>query len=131
MPPPPSPPPGWDRGGPGPTGPWATPGDRPPVGYQPFGTASPWGAASRDHPNGTTVLVLGILGLVACGLLGPVAWIMGNKAIREIDADPGVIYRNRGNVNAGRVCGIIATAFLALGVLGVVVIIVAATAGQG
>ncbi|MEY4174082.1 MAG: hypothetical protein RI900_1247 [Actinomycetota bacterium] len=82
----------------------------PPPGHQPYRTR-------LDHPNGTTVLVLGILSLVVCGLLGPVAWVMGNNALREIDAQPGVDYANRGNITAGRICGIIGTAFLALGVV--------------
>jgi hypothetical protein len=77
-----------------------------------------------DHPNGTTVLVLGILSLVVCGLLGPVAWVMGNNAIREMDAQPGVQFGNRGNVTAGRVCGIIGTVMLALGILAFVFMIV-------
>lgn len=61
------------------------------------------------------MLVLGVIGIACCGLLGPVAWIMGNNALREIDAAPGT-YRNRGTVNAGRICGIVATAFLVFGV---------------
>ncbi len=104
------------------------PGDGRPPGYQAYGATSPWGA-SRDHPNGTTILVLGILSLVACGLLGPVAWVMGNKAIREIDADAGVTYRNRGNVTAGRVCGIISSVLMILGVAVGVLIVIAAIAG--
>lgn len=72
---------------------------------------------SVEHPNGTTILVLGILSLVVCGLLGPVAWVMGNTAVREMNANPSVDYRNRGNVTAGRVCGIIGTALLVLSVL--------------
>ena len=71
------------------------------------------------------MLVLGILSLVACGILGPFAWNMGNKAIREIDADPGVVYRNRGNVTAGRLCGMIGCAVLVLQVLLFIVWIVA------
>ncbi|GAA4082207.1 DUF4190 domain-containing protein [Nonomuraea sp. NPDC050663] len=60
------------------------------------------------HPQGTTILVLGILSLVVCGLLGPFAWNMGNKALREIDSS-GQIYENRGMVQAGKICGMIAT----------------------
>ncbi len=59
----------------------------------------------------TTVLVLGILGLVICGLLGIVAWVMGKNDLKEMDAgamDPS----GRGMTNAGRICGIIATVLL-------------------
>lgn len=72
--------------------------------------------APLNHPRGTTVLVLGIVGLACCGFLAPVAWILGQQALREIDATPGV-YANRGIVNAGRICGIVGTAFLALGLI--------------
>lgn len=88
-------------------------------GYQPYGQP-----AGADHPNGTTILVLGILSLVVCGLLGPVAWVMGNNAIKEMDAQPGLAFRNRGNVTAGRICGIIGSVFLVLSVLVVVFMII-------
>ena len=78
-----------------------------------------------EHPQGTTILVLGILSIVVCGVLGPVAWNMGNKALREIDADPGVVYRNRGNVTAGRICGMIGCALMVLQVLLFIVWLVA------
>jgi hypothetical protein len=83
------------------------------------------GYGGRDHPQGTTVLVLGILSLVVCQLLGPVAWIMGNNAIAEIDRNPGA-YSNRGSVQAGRICGIVASCLLVLVVVGVLVGLVAA-----
>jgi hypothetical protein len=59
-------------------------------------------------------LVLGILGILCCGLLGPVAWIQGNNAIKEIDAAPWA-YSNRGSVQAGRILGIVVTVLLILG----------------
>ena len=60
------------------------------------------------------VLVLGILGLVCCGLLAPVAWVMGKNVVGEIDANPHR-YGGRGQANAGRICGIIGTILLVLG----------------
>ncbi len=72
-------------------------------------------SAPKDHPKGTTILILGILSLVCCGFIGPVAWIMGNNALAEIDAAPEA-YRNRSTVNAGRICGIIGTVLLVVGV---------------
>jgi hypothetical protein len=68
-----------------------------------------------DHPQGTTILVLGILGLVTCGLLGIVAWVMGNGALADIDAAPGY-YANRSNVATGRILGIVSTCLLVAGV---------------
>jgi len=84
----------------------------PPPGAAPYGYRP-----TVEHPNGTTILVLGILSLVVCGLLGPVAWSMGNNAVREMNANQAVEYRNRGNVTAGRVCGIIGSVLLAIQVL--------------
>lgn len=59
--------------------------------------------------NGVVVLILGILSLTGFGCLtGIPAWIMGNAALRDIDAglsDP----NERGMVVAGRLLGMIAT----------------------
>jgi hypothetical protein len=66
--------------------------------------------------RGTLILVLGILGLVICGPLGIAAWIMGNGDLKEMDAglmDPS----GRGLTTGGRICGIIATILMILGVL--------------
>ena len=77
--------------------------------------------APVKHPKSTTVLVLGILSLVCCGLLGPVAWVMGNTAVKEIDASPGR-YEGRDTANIGRILGIIATVLLVLGILATVAV---------
>jgi len=81
------------------------------------GANLPGWPTTREHPNGTTVLVMGILSIAACGILGPFAWKMGNSTVREMDAQPDVLWTNRGNINAGRICGIIGSVFLALGAL--------------
>jgi len=81
----------------------------------------------RSHPQGTTILVFGILGLLICGPLGIAAWVMGQKAMNEINADPTATYTNRGQVNAGRICGIIATCLM---ILGIIIVIIAAAAGS-
>jgi hypothetical protein len=91
-----------------------------PAGYNPY---FPGAGAPITHTNGTTILVLGILSLAFCGLIGPVAWVMGNTAIKEMDARPELNFTNRGNVVAGRICGMIATGILVLGILGFIVVI--------
>jgi hypothetical protein len=77
----------------------------------------PYSGGSYSKPsNGTLVLVLGILSLVCCGLLGPVAWIVGNQSLAEIRSgymDP----REEGLIVAGRVLGIISTALMGLAIL--------------
>lgn len=73
----------------------------------------PPGLPRPSHPQATTVLVLGILGLVLCQLVGPFAWQMGNRVVREIDASGGQ-YDGREMANIGRILGIVATALMAL-----------------
>ena len=73
-------------------------------------------AYAPNHPQATLALVLGILSLVICGVLGPFAWVIGGKAVREIDASGGAV-GGRGLAMAGKVCGIIATVLLILGVV--------------
>lgn len=68
-----------------------------------------------DHPQATTVMVLGILGLVLCQVLSPVAWVMGNRVVREIDASGGRI-GGRGPANTGRICGIVGTILIGVSV---------------
>lgn len=69
----------------------------------------PAAAAPMYQPHrGTTVLVLGIVGLWfnLFGILGGIAWYMGNEELRRMDAglsDP----TGRSMVTAGKVCGII------------------------
>ena len=63
----------------------------------------------REHPQGTTVLVLGILALVVCPVTGIFAITMGGRALKEIDAQPGA-WTNRQSVAVGRILGIVAVA---------------------
>lgn len=81
------------------------------------------------HPQATTSLVLGILGVVLCGVLAPFAWVYGGRAVKEIDANP-TVYGGRSEANAGRILGIVGTALLAISVLFVLgVILLIAIAG--
>jgi len=77
-----------------------------------------------DHlkSQGTTIFVLGLLSLLACQILGPVALIMGNGYIarcHEMGVEPD------GLGKAGRILGIIGTVYLALVVVLVVLYFVA------
>jgi hypothetical protein len=66
--------------------------------------------------RGTLILILGILGLVICGPLGIVAWVMGNGDLKEMDAgalDPS----GRSMTNAGRICGMIACILMIIAVV--------------
>lgn len=59
--------------------------------------------------RGGTILTMGILSLVICGLIfGPIAWVMGNTDLTEIRAgrmDP----EGEGLTRAGQICGMIGT----------------------
>ncbi|MEU4340073.1 DUF4190 domain-containing protein [Nocardia sp. NPDC023852] len=96
----------------------------PPYGYPAYGAYG----AQPDHPQATTILILGILSLVLCQLVGPFAWVMGKRALNEIDASGGAI-GGRGNVNAGYICGIIATVLLILSLSVVVLVVVLGVLG--
>jgi hypothetical protein len=100
-----------------------------PAGYA---TPSGYGAGTArrsflppatDHPRATVSLVLGILSLLLCQLLGPVAWAHGNGVVQEIDRNP-ARYTNRGVAQAGRILGIISTVILGLGFAVLLVMVV-------
>lgn len=98
--------------------------------YQPYGQP-PFGRPPvQNHPQATTSLVLGAVGVgsifVLCGLLlfvSPVAWIMGSKAIKEIDASNGAI-GGRSEALWGKIMGIIGTVLLVLGIIAIIVLVV-------
>lgn len=87
-------------------------------------------AAYQSRPNygtphrGTTVLVLGILGVTCCFICAPIAWIMGNndmKAINNGTMDP----TGKTQTQVGMILGIIGTI---LGGCGIVLQIIAVMA---
>ena len=63
-------------------------------------------------PRSSTVLTLGVLSLVVCGMLGPMAWSMGTEELRRIDSGLTPPH-GRSSAVAGRICGIVATCFFA------------------
>ena len=62
-------------------------------------------------------------------MLSPFAWRTGARAVREIDANPGM-YGGRDQANAGRIMGIIGTVLLAIGVVLLILLIVLAVVGS-
>jgi hypothetical protein len=64
--------------------------------------------------GGTTIFVLGLLGLLLCGLLGIPAWIMGNSYMEKCRA-MGV--QPDGLAVAGRIMGMIVTGLMILGLV--------------
>jgi hypothetical protein len=78
--------------------------------------APPPAGSAPDHPQATLALVLGILGLVLCGILAPFAWVIGGRAVRDIDASGGAV-GGRGSANAGRILGIVGSILLGISVI--------------
>ena len=73
-----------------------------------------------NNSQGTTIFVLGLLGLIVCQILAPIAWIMGNGYIQQCALE-GVEPDGLGV--AGRVMGMIGTALIALNLVIVVGVI--------
>ena len=70
--------------------------------------------------RGALILVLGILGIVACQLCAPFAWLMGKKDLQEMAAgrmDP----EGKGLTQAGMYLGLIGTIMIVLGIVMVIV----------
>lgn len=56
-------------------------------------------------------MILGVMSIVSCGVLGPIAWVMGRRLRADAEAagvpEPGL-------AKAGRICGMVGTALLVL-----------------
>ncbi|WP_067698590.1 DUF4190 domain-containing protein [Nocardia jejuensis] len=61
-----------------------------------------------EHEHATAVLLLGALSVFCCGILGPVAWVLGRRALNEIDASGGA-YGGRVQAVVGYGLGIVGT----------------------
>jgi hypothetical protein len=77
------------------------------------------GGGFRERPyyeephRGVLILVLGIIGIMACPILGIFAWFMGGGDLRKMDAgqmDP----EGRGMTQAGRIMGLISAIIMIL-----------------
>jgi TRAP-type C4-dicarboxylate transport system permease small subunit len=73
-------------------------------------------AAAQQSSKATIAVVVGVLGIVCCGLLAPVAWYLGNEEIKAIDAGR-LSETNRGMAQVGKILGIIGSILLVLGLL--------------
>ncbi len=92
--------------------------------YHPYGAPGPGAPQwAPDHPQATTVLILGILGIAVCQVLAPFAWVMGKRVRDEIDGSGGRI-GGRSQVQIGYVLGLVGSILLILTVVGVVLYIV-------
>ena len=107
-----------------------------PYGQQGYGQQYGYTYLVPNHPQATTALVLGLIGLIGgclCGLpllASPFAWAVGARAKREIEAAHGQL-GGAGNAQAGYVTGIIGTVLLVLAVFALVLLLVIGIATDG
>ena len=103
--------------------------DLPPSPLPP-GPIPPTGGPYSEQGQAATVLVLGILSIVLCQILGPVAWKLGSDEIRAI-TDGRRPPDGLGLAQAGRICGIIGSCLLGLALLFLIFSLLALLAGFG
>jgi hypothetical protein len=97
---------------------------------QPPISPTPPGAPYPEQGQATTVLVLGILSIVLCQVLGPVAWKLGSDEIRAI-TEGRRPPEGLGLAQAGRICGIVGSCLLGLAILLVIFSLFALLLGFG
>ncbi len=86
-----------------------------PYGQQPY-TMPP----VQEHPQGTLILIFGILGIFIT-IFAPIAWYLGNKAKRDIQTS-GIQYSNEQNISVGRMLGKIFTIIAIISIVFVIVV---------
>jgi hypothetical protein len=112
--------------------PQGRPGPYAPQQPVPYGQPGPYAGVPYPpqpptHPSATLSLVLSLVAVVGSFVgvtlfLAPVGWVLGSRALREIDANPQQ-YSGRDTAMAGKVIGIIGTILLVLSILAVVAFI--------
>jgi hypothetical protein len=98
-------------------------------GYNPAPYGQPYPPVAPEHPQGTTVLVLGIVGIFF-SICAPFAWYLGNKALEEIRAS-GVRYANEQNIVIGRILGIVFTILTIVALVLTVIFLIIAVVAAG
>jgi hypothetical protein len=98
-----------------PTAPISVTEATPPLSSSPA-PISPPTLPAKASGRAVASLVLGILGITCCGIMAPIAWILGSTELKDINArlsSP----EGKGYATAGKVLGIIGTILLILGML--------------
>ena len=105
-------------------------GQTSPYGQQsPMPYGQPYGAPPQEHPQGTMILIFGILGIFIT-IFAPIAWYLGNKAKAEVQAS-GVHYTNEQNISIGRMLGKIFTILAIVWIVFVIIWIIIALVAAG
>ena len=66
-----------------------------------------------EHPQALVVLILGIAGVTVAPPIAPIAWALGSRTLRQIDAAPHV-YGRRDFVLVGKILGVVGTILFGL-----------------
>ena len=83
------------------------------TGAPPLPYGQQYRAAPPEHPQGTLILIFGIIGIFF-SFFGAIAWYLGANAMKEIQAT-GIRYSNESNINTGRILGKIVTIIALVG----------------
>jgi hypothetical protein len=97
-----------------------------PYGQQPY--AMP---PMQEHPQGTMILIFGILGIFIT-IFAPIAWYLGNKAKQDVQTS-GIQYSNEQNISIGRMLGKVFTIIAIVSIVLVIIfwiVIAVVAAGQ-
>lgn len=81
----------------------------------PIGPQGPTQSQLSPH-RGTLILVLGILGIVCCFICGIVAWVMGNKDLKQMAAET-MDRSGEGLTKAGKICGMVGVILAIVGIV--------------
>ncbi len=96
----------------------------------PPGPAFPGGQAPTPNaPGAVPALVLGILGILLCGLAAPFAWWQGKSAENAI-ASSGGRYGGKGMATTGKILGMVGVGLMILGIIAFIVLIVLGASGD-
>lgn len=74
------------------------------------------GQSQSSSNQAITALVLGILGIICCGFLAPVAWYLGNQELKAISEGRSPA-AGEGLAKAAKILGIIGTILLVFSIL--------------
>jgi hypothetical protein len=106
------------------------------VAAPPMPHGQQYGPPPQEHPQGTLILIFGIVGIFI-SLFAAIAWYLGANAMKEIRAT-GIRYSNESNIDTGRLLGKIVTiiAFVGLAIVFLIwfvfgVLLVGARLSQG
>jgi Domain of unknown function (DUF4190) len=95
----------------------------------PPGQMGGYAMAPPNDSQSTLALILGILSILCCSILGPVAFFIGNSSRNRIQASGGTL-GGYGLATAGWIMGIIGTVILALEILWVVILVIGSIASS-